>query len=502
LVAGGHTVPLKSNLDKVIERVRQDEPYFFAERNKMQEKLSFLHTGIKTADDLEKKLKNSNLEAGLISNLMQVLEARDIYLDSSADEFLLLIDNALKINKLAKLVYISDEFSAFMDQNRHSLKTLEQLAEAAEHGRFYFVPVTHTVISSYVAEGSESAKKANSRFVFKRLDLPNETALKLASVAFVVKPEKENEWNKDREVLWHNVKGVAESYMFRNNAGIDPLDFKNILPLHPMSAFLLKHLSVAIGANQRSMLEFLNDEEFENFIQEGGLDVFGLQLLTVDHLWKYFVERDDLGTESVVQEARAEYARRVPTLQPDEQRIYKAVLLFGLIEQIQGTGHQLLSATIENIKRSFEGDGAMQDVDAILRNLEAKHCFTIVNERCERFRDNSNAKDIEEKKSGLYSKFNDLILKDTEVLLAQQLKSVNYGGRLDVRVTGINGLSASNIAKRDSFGCNGNRILLQFIMARDEQDQLRIPDKVKELAKQFNDHRMLFFMVHPVKAYF
>jgi len=259
-----------------------------------------------------------------------------------------------------------------------------------------------------------------------------------------------------------------------------------------MAAFLLKHLSVAIGSNQRSMFDFLNGEEFRAFIEKGGLDVSGHQFLTVDHLWRYFVERDDLGTGQAVQEVRAEYGRRVQDLQPDERRVFKAVLLFGLIEQIQGTGHPLLSATVENIQRSFEGDGALQGVDAILRNLEQKHCFAIVNGRCERFHDRSDTKEIEEKKAALDGKFGDLVLKDTEMELAKQLKGVNYGGRFDVRAGGINGLSASSIAKRESFGDNGNRVLVQFILARNEQEQLRIPDKAKELAKQFKDHRMLF----------
>ena len=111
----------------------------------------------------------------------------------------------MNANGLSKLVYIWDEFSAFMDRNRSELKTLEQLAEAAQQGQFYFVPVTHTDISSYVAAGSESAKKANNRFKFKRLDLPNETALKLAADAFVVKEEKATEWLQERDVLWHSV---------------------------------------------------------------------------------------------------------------------------------------------------------------------------------------------------------------------------------------------------------------------------------------------------------
>lgn len=492
LEAGGYTIPLKGKLDEVIERIRQDEPYFFAMRDKMQARLSHLDAGIKTAKVLEKKLRDANQKAGLVSDAMRVLVARNIYLDLSAEDFLAWVDASLKTNGLSKLVYIWDEFSAFMERNRTELKTLEQLAEAAQQGRFYFVPVTHTDISSYVAAGSESAKKANDRFTFKRLDLPNETALKLAADAFVVKPEKATEWMQERDALWHSVNGVVENYMTGNKAGIAAADFKGILPLHPMAAFLLKHLSVSVGANQRSMFEFLNGEEFKAFIEKGGLDVYGHQFLTVDHLWQYFVERDDLGTGQVVQDARADYARREKDLQPDERRVFKVVLLFGLIEQLQGSGHPLLNATVDNVKRSFEGDGALTGVDMILRNLDQKHCFMIVNGRCGRFHDRSDTKEIVEKKAALESKFGDLVLKDTEVELGKQLKGVNYGSRFDVRAASVSGLTASSIAKRESFSEMGNRVLVQFILARDEQEQLRIPDKVIELTKQFKDHRMLF----------
>lgn len=492
LESGGHTIPLKGKLDEIIERIRQDEPHFFATRDAMQARLSHLNAGIKTADALEKKLRDANQEAGLVSDAMRVLVARHIYLDLSAEDFLAWADASLKENGLTKLVYIWDEFSSFMEHNRSELKTLEQLAEAAQQGRFYFVPVTHTDISSYVAAGSESAKKANNRFTFKRLDLPNETALKLAADAFVEKAEKATEWRQERDVLWHSVKGVAENYMVVNKAGIDTADFKGILPLHPMAAFLLKHLSVAVGSNQRSMFEFLNGEEFKAFIEKGGLDESGHQFLTVDHLWQYFVERDDLGTGQAVQEARADYARREQNLQPDEQRVFKSVLLFGLIEQMQGAGHPLLSATVENITRSFEGDGALTGVDMTLRNLEQKHCFTIVNGRCERFRDRTDTEEIAKIKDKLKDKFDELVLNDTETDLVRKLKGVNHGGRFDVRAAGVGSLSASNIARRESFSETGNRVLVQFILALDDQEQLRIPEKAKELAKQFKDHRILF----------
>jgi len=492
LEAAGHTIPLKGKLNEVIDRIRQDETYFFAERDEMQARLSHLNAGIKTVDALEKKLRDSNQEAGLVSDAMRVLEARHIYLGLTADEVLAWVDASLKANGLSKLIYIWDEFSAFIHRNRAELKTMEQLAEAAQQGRLFLVPVTHTELSSYFASGSESARKANDRFRFKQIDLPNETALKLAADAFVPNVEKAAEWEQERDVLWHNVYGVAKNYMVANSAGIEATDFKGVLPLHPMAIFLLKHLSVAIGSNQRSIFGFLNGEEFGAFIHQGGLDVSGHQFLTVDHLWRYFMEREELGTSNFVQEARSEYVRREQDLQPDERRVFKAVLLFGLIEQLQGAGHPLLSATVENIKRSFEGDGALAGTDMVLRNLEQKHCFTIVNGRCERFRDRTDTKEIEEKKAVLADKFGDIVLKDTEAELAKQLKNVNYGLRFDVRARHVGGLSASRIAKRETFGETGNRVLVQFILARDEQEQLRIPGKAKELAKQFKDHRMLF----------
>ena len=491
----GLLIPLKGQLDEVIERIHQDEPHFFAKRDEMQDQLPHLHAGIKTADVLEKKLRDKTLETELVSDAMRVLEKRSIYLGLSATDFLTWVDTVLQVNGFSKLVYLWDEFSSFVESNRSELKTLEQLAEAAQQGRFYFVPVTHMEISSYVAVGSDSARKLNDRFIFKRLDMPNETALKLAADAFVVNAEKQAEWTQERDALWHSVKRVAENYMAINNAGIDIADFKEVLPLHPMAAFLLKHLSVAIGSNQRSMFEFLNSEEFKAFIEKGGLDVSDYQFLTVDHLWRYFVERDDLGTAQPVQEARAEYARREKDLQPDERRVFKAVLLFVLIEQLLGTGHPLLSATVENIQRCFEGDGALQGVDAILRDLEQKHCFAILNGRCVRFHDRSDTREIEAKKAVLDGKFGDLVLKDTELELVKQLKVVNYGGRFDVRAASLNGFSASSITKRETFSDTGNRVLVQFILARDEQERLRIPDKARELSKQFKDHRMLFVML-------
>ena len=98
-----------------------------------------------------------------------------------------------------------------------------------------------------------------------------------------------------------------------------------------------------------------------------------------------------------------------------------------------------------------------------------------MNGRCERFRDRTDTKEIEEKKKSLEGKFGDIVLKDTEVELVKQLKGVNYGSRFDVRAAEVGGLSASSIAKRETFSDTGNRVLVQFILARNEQEQFAHP---------------------------
>lgn len=485
-------VPLKGRLDVVIERVREEGAHFWAARDAMQEKLQYLNAGIKTADALEKRLRQENVSAGLASDVMKVLEARSIYLELDAESFLSWVDAALDVNKISRLVYVFDEFTSFVARNRAELKTLEQLAEASSKGRFFFIPATHLEIASYFAEGSESAKKANDRFAFKRIEMPNETALKLAADAFVEKPGMSDEWRKDRDELWSGVRTLTECYMAPNAAGIAPEDFKGILPVHPMAAFLLKHLAVAIGSNQRSMFGFLNGDEFREFSAKGGLEVAGLQFLSADHLWTYFIEREDLGTDKRLQEARTEFSRREPELQPEERRVYKTVLLFSLVEEMMGAGSPLLSVSVENIRRCFEGDGVLTDVESVLRNLESKHCFSVVNGRCERFHDRADTEKVSRKIEELKGKFHDLVLADTQTEIEKRLRGGNPGGRFDIRVGSADSLTASKISNRERFGDKGNRILVQFILARDEQEQLRIPDKAKDLARQFKDHRMLF----------
>lgn len=500
LVAGGCKIPAMGSLEKMISRVRHEGEHFFKTRDSIQHHLCYLTSDITNADEWEKRIRQPELTTGIVSDTMRVLEENDIYLDLSAENLIRWVNDILRANSISKLLFIWDEFSTYVEKHAGQLKTFETIAEASQEGKFFFVPVTHMEISAYMAAGSASAKKANDRFVFKALDMPTNTALLLGADAFEI--EKKTEWENERAILWHSIRGVVENYMMpRMGEAAAPEDFKGILPIHPMAAFVLKHLATAVGSNQRSMFNYLKgnigDSEFQRFIAIGGPDVRGLQFLTVDYLWRYFIERDDLGRDQDVLNTQAEYNRKSASLNDNEKRILKTVLLYSLLgRRTQGGGHELLQPTIENIVRSFEGDGVIVGVEATLNELAKRHCFSIVNGRCEMFRSAADGEELAKKMDQIRPQFNSLILTDkTQPKLESKIKAFSDKLRYMVQVSTAEKCTPGAIKSKDLFGPTGNKVLVYFILARDAQEQLLIPDKARGLSEHFKESRILFVTV-------
>ncbi len=495
----GCKIPVFGSLERILERIAEEEVNFFKKRDELQGKLCNLTPDITSMAELKKAVANPALQSGLLSDIMTVLHARDIYINLTEDNLLQWINEILKVNNIAKMVFIWDEFSAYIDQNRSQLTTFQEVANAAQQGKFFFIPVTHMKLESYLAAGSESAKKVNDRFKFHTLDMPTHTALLLAADAFKVINAS---WPTEQSNLWHAISPVVTNYMAAKDAECKekPENFKGILPIHPMAAFVLKFLSTAVGSNQRSMFNFLKGEigesEFQTFIAKSGPELKGRQFLTVDYLWHYFIERDDLGVGKEVNEVRIEFSKKSPALKDDEIRVFKAVLLYSLLGRLTPNGHELIQPTLENIKRCFEGDSAVTGVDAIAKELEKKHCFSIINGRCEMFRAMGDSEDIEKQIQKLKTQFNEQVLSPkAQPKLESKVKTFKDKLHFEVRAASVDKVAAVCQRNKELFGSEGNKILLQFIIAKDAEEQLLVADKAKELSKLFSTFRMLFIAV-------
>lgn len=493
-------IPVMGDLNKIVARIEEEEAAFFRKRDEIQGRLSYLTGDIETIADLKRRLGNKDLTSGLVSDIMTVLQARSIYLNLSASNLVAWVKETLAANGISKLVFIWDEFSTYLEQNRSELKTFEEIAEATQEGQFFFMPVTHMNLTAYMAAGSDSAKKANDRFKFCQLDMPTNTALVLAANAIKTTNAA---WGDERDKLWHDIQMVVQNYMANldKDCQSNPTAFKGILPIHPMAAFVLKFLSTAVGSNQRSMFNYLKGDvgtsEFQRFIAEGGPDIQGRQFLTVDYLWRYFIERSDLGLSHEISDVKAEFSAKAQGLKEIEQRVFKAVLLFSLLGRLTNNiGNSLIQPTVENIVRSFEGDGVVNNVRAILEELEKKHCFSIINNRCETFHASSDNADLQKKIEQYDLQFNEqFLVPKAQPKLASKLNTFKDKLHFEVRAATPDKALAVCQKQKEAFGPDGNKILLMFIIAKDQGQQLLVVQRAKDLAKQMKDFRMLFVTV-------
>lgn len=504
----GMSVPAMSNVDMVIDRVRREGSHFFNIRDSIQSQLAYLDSSIKTVDQLVNELNNPTTPSKLFDDVEAVLHKDSIYLDFDVPMFRKWIKAVLQANNLQRVVYLFDEFHPFIESNKEQLKTFEEVTESPGVNRFFLVPVTHMEIKAYLAEGSDSAKKANDRFYFRKLQMPNDTAFRLAKHAMVEAKDAAlaAEWKKAKDDLWDSVSLIVNK--FKGTDDPDRDHFYGILPIHPMAAFLLKHLSEQAKSNQRSFFEYLKGSadgtEFQDFIRAGGPEVANKQFLTVDYLWHYFIDRSDLGLDNEIAEIGVIYKQtrdRVFQNQMEdapEIRILKTVLLFSLLNKLAPGGHDRLKPTVENIELSFKGDGTIADPCGIVDELEKKHCFSVTNGNISLFTISTvKPEDIEKYRD----KFHELLHEKAQAKLEEHTKNYRKysSGRFDIRVSDAVHTTLTNInqATRDRYTADINKddgsVCLWFVVARDHDEQLLIPQKIDSILRQLNDHRILMF---------
>ena len=500
------SIPAMSNLDTIIERIKREDDNFFRTRDAIQSQLAYLTPNINTMDKLVNAL-HSETSSRLLGDVERVLREDSIFLTFDVPMFRAWIKSILEANNLQRIVYLFDEFHPFIETNKEQLKTFEDVTESPGVNRFFLVPVTHMQLTAYMAEGSKNYLRANDRFYFCNLQMPNDTAFYLARRAINDLPKCATEWKNAKDELWDSVRPIIDKF----NGTDDPKRdrFYDILPIHPMAAFLLKHLSEQAKSNQRSFFEYLkggaDDTSFQDFIREGGPEVPNKQYLTVDYLWNFFLgNRKELGVNTEIKNIAAFYkqthdrAFQNQTDDAPELRILKAVLLFCLLDKLAPGGHDRLKPTVENIEMSFKGDGTIADPVGIINDLARKHCFSVINGKIALFATTTvKEEDIEK----WQDKFYDLLHTGVENALTEHTKNYRKfsSGRFDIRVTDASHTNLTNITQstRDNYTSGISKddgsVCLWFVIAKDHDEQLSIPQKIEGVLNQLRDHRILMF---------
>lgn len=518
LAEHNYTVPGSGNLETVIERLQREGDHFFNTRDSIQSEMKSIRSDINTVDQLITLLREENTDdtpTHYLEDIQNVFHRDSIYLNMDASSFRAWVKSILEVNKLKRIVYIFDEFSEFIDANSSQLKTFEDVTEAPDINHFYLIPVTHKEPTAFLGENAPGARRAKDRFYFRNLTMPNDIAFRLASHA--MKPITENgmdiEWKREKDTLWNSISTVVDRFndLPSSASYVARQSFYDILPIHPMAAFLLKFLSEHARSNQRSIFEYLkgsaDGREFQEFVAKGGPAIVSAQFLTPDYLWKYFMERSDAGQSKDIMDIRLEYDRIVAREYRNyddtqaEIRILKTVLLFSLLARLAPEGHERLQPTVENVELSFRGDGTIMDVDAILRDMaENKHCFSIVNGSIDLYSSSVGSDELKKKMAELNTQFHELLTPVCQKAFEEGIKSARKGfsaDRFDIRVSDAGHTTLTNItpATRDRYSRNlakdNGSVCLWFVVAKDKPEQNQVRERSESIVNQLHDHRII-----------
>lgn len=312
-----------------------------------------------TADEVLNTLRNNGEVKSLVDNIFRLADKEGITaLNIDSDRLINWLTDIIDRNNV-RIVFVWDEFSDYFKNNRESLSEFQKVAALVQNKPFYFIVVTHEPQQIYVADSDRGNQtKVSDRFISIPITLPDNIAFNLIGHAFNPKPAAKQQWDILADDLNDRVKNSRTKVMAV--AKIDnPQVMKDIMPLHPMAALLLKNIASAFKSNQRSMFDFIKSSNtddvkaFQWFIENTG-PFDDHPLLTVDMLWNFFYEK---GRDNLTSDIRLilDTFPQQQNLREDEKAVLKAILIMQAIDQRLGGTIDLFKATEQNLSYVFEG---------------------------------------------------------------------------------------------------------------------------------------------------
>lgn len=330
---------------------------------------------------------SSDLNNALIKSVTEFALKNSIVISkmNDIDDLEKWLCNVIDDNELYSILFIWDEFTEFLNNNKTHLTGLQSLLMMKDP--FNMMVVTHQGEALFNGIIKRDYEKLDHRFIKCEITLPDNMALRLIGSALKNKnPEHAEEWKEIHSLLKDKVHDcifkMSENSGSSNSFSEEYLE--DILPISPYAGLILKHISTTLQANQRSMFEFIKDdsEELHGFRYYIANHNFRSpdNLLTVDMLWDFFYNN----TESLDEDVRSilsayDVAKNNFTANPEHERVFKAILLMRAMSNKNRNSIEILKPTNSNLKLAFAGVKlGISDVESIAKLLVDKYKLLMV----------------------------------------------------------------------------------------------------------------------------
>ena len=464
-----------------------------------------------SVDGIIKDLEELDLEdkLGLLDTIIEVAALEGFNWSMSSEEIVDWLEDVRKGNDLYSIVFIWDEFTEYFRNNQNNITGLQEIAQASSRISCYLFLITHSSAGQLIQDkGSRTIIEA--RFKLDNIELEESTAFKLLGQALRHDPDLLDEWKNTSDQLWDGVKRGSVDVIKNKDFNIQDEDFKNLLPMHPYAAYLLKFIAKDISSNQRTIFQFLsgdysgdeNKTNFKWFIEHFAYEYGKWNYLTADYLWDYFFQTTNVDLDATFIQTISHYNNYAPICDDPlnkqigerRRRVLKVTLLLAALQAKNGADSKtgatsLMRPTLANIKACFAGTSAEftveQDLNffaskGIVGKIESLREVLFVLTSAAIDTDRMNQILEETRKTITFEK----LLADSTYDVAKQFMPVDF---LKSRMKVINVSPANAKQEAEKVEKTENHIPTFFLFAKNEADQGKIKETVNAIFERTGD---------------
>lgn len=382
-------ISIKSDYEKAIE-VLDDEMFESFWKHLLENELSvYCHD----LGDIRKELKAYNRE--ILSIIDQKFKERTSasFGTTSIVTWLKEVKDQLATNGIAdSLIVFWDEFTSLLNgpESRSFLNTIQDIAELSktndENGNpenVYILLVSHKLFEqtdAYKQKDAEERKLAMDRFVLCKYEMQPNTTYHILSSTYNRKNEAAlNELILKRVKSNFVISNLIDRIADNSTANVEEIKEKiiSLYPFHPYTAYLSTFVSRQLGASERSIFNFVNDEKvgLKKFLT---FNIDQNLFLLPDSIWDFYLSINTTSNINKLNEIINKYNLHFDDVKKKGNkylRVFKTVLLLNSLSSVVDADEtveerSLVIPSAKNICDCYSGVYTQEDVSEILSYLD------------------------------------------------------------------------------------------------------------------------------------
>lgn len=382
-------ISIKSDYEKAIE-VLDDEMFESFWKHLLDNELSvYCHD----LSDIRKELKAFNRE--ILSIIDQKFKDRTSasFGTTSIVTWLKEVKDQLVSNGIAdSLIVFWDEFTSLLNgpESRSFLNTIQDIAELSKatdkNGNpenVYILLVSHKLFEqtdAYKQKDAEERKLAMDRFVLCKYEMQPNTTYHILSSTYNRKNEEAlNELIQKRVKSNYAICNLIDRIAENSAANVEEIKEKiiSLYPFHPYTAYLSTFVSRQLGASERSIFNFVNDEKvgLKKFLT---FSIDQNYFLLPDSIWDFYLSINTASNINKLNEIINKYNLHFDDVKKKGSKylkVFKTVLLLNSLSSVVDADEtveerSLVIPSEKNICDCYSGVYTQEDISEILSYLD------------------------------------------------------------------------------------------------------------------------------------